>query len=226
MTRSLGFCAVLMVVAAMASASCSSPSAPELASDEDHFLFGSIGAEDKTGVPYWIWLVLPRIFPEHLPAPGGYAALGIPWREGREMPIGFTKVTAGYPRVGINCAMCHTAVEMRASAPPKVTAIRTVPRASAGQSPVQRYLAFLFACASDPRFTSSRILAEIATQHELSMLERWRYRFFVIPQARRRLRDLAKTDGLLSGTVNWVDHDFAAWSTDAAGLKRAQTYLK
>jgi hypothetical protein len=58
------------------------------------------------------------------------------------------------------------------------------------------------------------------------MLERWRYRFFVIPQARRRLRDLAKTDGLLSGTVNWVDHDFAAWSTDAAGLKRAQTYLK
>lgn len=215
-----------MVMVVVWSTSCSRPSAPEFVSEEDHFLFGSIGAEDRTGVPYWIWLVLPRIFPEHLPAPGGYAGLGIPWREGYEMPVGFTKVTASYPRVGINCAMCHTAVELRASAPPKVTAIRAVPRGSGPQSPAQRYLAFLFACASDPRFTSSRILHEIATQHQLSMFERLRYRFFVIPQTRRRLRDLAKTDGLLTGTVNWVDHDFAAWSTDVAGLKRAQTYLK
>jgi hypothetical protein len=142
------------------------------------------------------------------------------------MPVGFTKVTAGYPRVGINCAMCHTAVEVRPSAPPKVTAIRAVPRGPGRQSRAQRYLAFLFACASDPRFTSSRILDEIATQHQLSMFERLRYRFFVIPQTRRRLRDLAKTDGLLNGTVNWVDHDFAAWSTDVTGLKRAQDYLK
>lgn len=58
------------------------------------------------------------------------------------------------------------------------------------------------------------------------MVERLRYRFFVIPQTRRRLRDLAKTDGLLNGTVNWVDPDFAAWSTDVEGLKRAQNYLK
>ncbi len=226
MTRLLRTCAVMMVVTVMGSASCSRPSAPEFASDEDHFLFASIGAEERTGVPYWIWLVLPRIFPEHLPSPGGYAALGIPWKEGNEMPIGLTKVTDGYPVVGINCAMCHTAVELRPSAPPKVTPIRAVPRGSDRQGPAQRYLAFLHACASDPRFTSSTILAEIATQHELSMLERLRYRFFVIPQTRRRLQALAKTDGLLNGTVNWVDHDFAAWSTDVAGLKRAENYLK
>ena len=223
MTRLLRACAVLMVGATLASASCSQRPAPAFASDEDHFLFGSIGAEERTGVPYWIWLVLPRIFPEHLPAPGGYAALGIPWKEGQEMPVGFSKVTDGDSRVGINCAMCHTTAELRPSAPPKVTASRAVSR---GQRPAQRYRAFLFACAADPRFTSSRILAEIAKQHELSLLERWRYRFFVIPQTRRRLRDLAKTEGLLDGTVNWVDHDFAAWSTDAAGLKRAQAYLK
>ena len=47
------------------------------ASDEDHFLFGSIGTEASEGVPYWIWLVLPRIFPDLLPGPGGYASLGI-----------------------------------------------------------------------------------------------------------------------------------------------------
>src|SRR6185369_2906272 len=43
--------------------------APYFASDEDHFLYGSVGTEPDQGVPYWIWLVLPRVFPEHLPAP-------------------------------------------------------------------------------------------------------------------------------------------------------------
>ena len=47
---------------------------PYFASDEDHFLFGSIGTESAEGVPYWIWLVLPRVFPDLLPAPGGYAS--------------------------------------------------------------------------------------------------------------------------------------------------------
>jgi len=37
--------------------------APFFATDEDHFLFGSIGTEAEQGVPFWIWLVLPRIFP-------------------------------------------------------------------------------------------------------------------------------------------------------------------
>jgi hypothetical protein len=119
--------------------------------------------------------------------------------------------------------MCHTSAELLPSAPPKVTAVRAVPRG--GQGPAQRYLAFLVACSSDPRFTSSRILAEIAKQHELSMFEQLRYRFFIIPETRRRLRDLANTKGLLNGTVNWIDHDFS-WSTDSEGLKRAQGYLK
>src|SRR5258708_3079428 len=40
-----------------------------------HFLYGSIGQEGIEGVPYWIYVILPKIFPEYLPAPGGYAAL-------------------------------------------------------------------------------------------------------------------------------------------------------
>jgi hypothetical protein len=52
--------------------------------------------------------VLPRIFPEYLPSPGGYASLGVLAKDGREMPIGFSKVTIEFERVGINCAICHT----------------------------------------------------------------------------------------------------------------------
>jgi hypothetical protein len=83
--------------------------APYFESDEEHFLYGSVGTEAEQGVPYWIWLVLPRLFPEYLPAPGGYASIGVLGQPGHEMPIGLSKVTVGFPRVGINCAMCHAA---------------------------------------------------------------------------------------------------------------------
>ena len=35
------------------------------------FKYGSIGAERDAGIPYWIFYVLPRIFPDKLPGPGG-----------------------------------------------------------------------------------------------------------------------------------------------------------
>src|SRR5689334_24714548 len=97
--------------------------APYFASDEEHFLYGSVGTEAQEGIPYWIWLVLPRIFPEYLPAPGGYASIGILSKDGRDMPVGFSKVTVGFERVGINCAMCHTASwRARPGDPPTIVA--------------------------------------------------------------------------------------------------------
>ena len=38
------------------------------------FKYGSIGAERAAGMPYWIFYVLPRMFPDKLPKPGGLAA--------------------------------------------------------------------------------------------------------------------------------------------------------
>jgi len=78
-------------------------------SEEEHFKYGSIGTENQEGIPYWIWLVLPRLFAEKLPRPGGYASLGIVWEEGKETPVGFTKKTIGFERVGLSCAGCHSA---------------------------------------------------------------------------------------------------------------------
>ena len=51
---------------------------------EMNFLYGSIGGEASAGFPYWLIVVLPRIFGEYIPGPGGYAAFGLPWEEGRE----------------------------------------------------------------------------------------------------------------------------------------------
>ncbi|HEY1910703.1 MAG TPA: hypothetical protein VGG73_07275 [Vicinamibacterales bacterium] len=160
--------------------------APYFQSDEDHFLYGSVGTE-AAGVPYWIWLVLPRIFPEYL-EPGGYASIGILSRDGHEMPIGLSKATVGVPRVGVNCAMCHSAT-FRAR-PDDVPMI--YPATAAHQATEQAYVRFLVACANDPRFTPDTILGEIAKNTSLSLATRLQYRLFVIPNARRdilRLQD-------------------------------------
>ena len=73
------------------------------------FKYGSIGSEPANGIPYWIWKVLPEMFPEKLPGPGnGYASFGFVFESGQEMPIGLSRRKVIIPRVGMNCAICHT----------------------------------------------------------------------------------------------------------------------
>jgi processive rubber oxygenase RoxA-like protein len=173
--------------------------APFFASDEDHFLYGSIGTEATDGIPYWIWLVLPRIFPEYLPTPGGYAALGVLAKDGREMPIGFSKVTIGFERVGINCAICHTgSYRLRPDEPPVI-----VPAAPAHQMAPQQYVRFLFACASDPRFTADTIMAEIAKNYRMPIADRLVYRFAIIPFTRRAILRLQEQDAWMLDRPGW-----------------------
>jgi mono/diheme cytochrome c family protein len=173
--------------------------APYFESDEDHFLFGSVGTEGQQGVPYWIWLVLPRIFPDLLPGPGGYASLGILSKPGHEMPVGFSKVTIGFPRVGINCAICHAAsLRLRPDDVPTLIAA-----APSHQMAPQQYVRFLSAAAADPRFTADTILAEIARNYRLSFTDRLLYRFAIIPQTRRALLDLGAENEWMAHRPEW-----------------------
>jgi hypothetical protein len=172
---------------------------PYFASDEEHFLFGSVGTEEQQGIPYWIWLVLPRVFPEYLPRPGGYASTGMLSKDGHEMPIGLSKVTIGFPRVAINCAMCHTA-SFRATPQDPPTIVAAAP---SHQTAPQQYLRFLFACASDPRFTADTLLAEIGKNYTLSTLDSMLYRFVIIPQTRKALLALRDSDAWMQRNPDW-----------------------
>ncbi len=80
---------------------------PPFADEAERFKYGSIGAEFSRGIPYWIWMVLPRLFPDLLPGPGGYKSFGLVWEEGKEIPVGFSKKVIGFPRIANNCAICH-----------------------------------------------------------------------------------------------------------------------
>jgi hypothetical protein len=150
---------------------------------EEAFKYGSIGTEQAQGVPFWIWLVLPRIFPEYLPGPGGYSALGLHTEPGRELPVGFSLKTVGIPRVGITCALCHSNTIRLA---PDETPILLLGGGSSTFDAL-RYQRFLFQCASDPRFNADTILAAVDAMYKLSFADRALYRYVLIPFTRKAL---------------------------------------
>jgi mono/diheme cytochrome c family protein len=153
------------------------------ASTEEQFKYGSIGTEWKEGIPYWIWLVLPRVFHQHLPATGGYVSFGFIWEEGKETPIGFSRKIIGFPRLGVNCALCHVGT-WRASADDDPKLLIGAP---SHQVDIQAYQQFLFKSANDPRFTPEVLMPEIEKVVPLSPLEKIIYRNVLIPQTRKAL---------------------------------------
>jgi hypothetical protein len=150
----------------------------------EHFKYGSVGIEPEEGLPYWIWQVLPQLFADRLPGPGGYASLGFVWEQGRELPVGFAKKDVlGSSRVAINCAFCHTATYRVAPDAPRVI----VPGGATSRVRPQAFSRFLETAAADPRFNASDMLAAIAKMGTLSWTESVSYRLFLIPGTRRAL---------------------------------------
>ncbi len=172
-----------------------------MSSPEMRFKYGSIGAEHDAGIPYWIFFVLPRMFPEKLPGPGGYASLGVAWEQGQELPIGFTKKVIGFPRVANNCASCHTA-SYRKSPKENPTFVPAGPNHTLN---LQAFFRFVVDCAKDPRFNADEILGEIDLVYKLSWLDRMIYRYLLIPITKKRLLER-------EGQFAWVYHkDFPEW---------------
>ncbi len=165
------------------------------ASEEEQFKYGSLGAEGDRGLPYFIWLVMPRLFADLLPGPGGWTSFGIIWEEGAEMPVGFSKKTVGFERVTNNCAVCHTATyRLSEEETPKVVAA-----APGHTNNLQDVLRFMFKAAHDPRFNSETLMNEIrlvsGNQYGnggLSFLDRQIYRYVLIPFTRKALLEQEK----------------------------------
>ncbi len=150
----------------------------------DRFLYASIGSEGEQGMPYWIYVVLPKVFPEYLPGPGGWASLGIPWEQGTAMPMGMTKKQIGFLRTGINCAFCHVS-QVRLS--PEQGMPDYYVGGPSHQFSSQAYQQFLFDSASDPRFNADVLMAAISEVTTLSLRERLLYRFLLISGTRDAL---------------------------------------
>jgi hypothetical protein len=155
------------------------------ASSQNRYFYGSVGARETPGIPYWVWLAMPRVFPEHMPGPGGYASLGMAWQEGIEMPVGFTKQQVGYIRVSGNCALCHVTTQF--TQPDQAPVI--LPATSGKTTDLKPLLNFFRQCAADPRFNADELFSEIEHDTSLSLWDKALYRYVLIPRIKRALLD-------------------------------------
>jgi hypothetical protein len=128
-----------------------------------HFKFGSTGGERTAGLPYWMWKVLPAMFPEFLPEPSkGLASLGFVFDPSRpfdrDLPVGVSKRNVqGIDRVFLNCAVCHvgTVRDNPESTPRIITGM------PANTVDLQGFERFLFNCATSEKFTPQRLMDEM-----------------------------------------------------------------
>jgi hypothetical protein len=176
---------VIIVVAALAVRSQFRHIAPQPAwmseNPQTKYFYASVDPDKTQGIPYWVWLAMPRMFPEHMPGPGGYAALGMAWEEGREMPIGFAKARVGYIRVSGNCALCHVMTQpTEPGQSPRI--LNAVEGKTTDITPL---LTFLRECAADPRFNADEFFSETNTDTKLSTWDKLLYRYVLIPRVRK-----------------------------------------
>lgn len=150
----------------------------------DHFKYGSVGTEERVGVPYWVWRVLPKVFEDKLPKrPGvGYERIGF-LNDGAPhgRPIGTSWRKVFVPAVGLNCATCHVGTYRAAPGAPR----QIVLGMPANQLDLQAYARFLSACANDPRFNADTLIEAIQKEGgSFSLFDRIGYRLFVIGRVR------------------------------------------
>jgi hypothetical protein len=181
--------AVLIVVVTMRSRSDYEESYDDILG---HFKYGSVGTEARVGLPYWIWRVLPTVFPDKLPnRPGnGYERLGFLFEgasHGR--PIGTTYQADRVPLVGLNCATCHSGT-VRADPKAQRQIVLGMP---ANQMDLQSYANFLTACANDPRFDASTLIDAIRRENpNFGFVDRFIYRFFAVRRTRNGILERAR----------------------------------
>ncbi len=186
---------------------------------EAQYKYGSIGADHplaQAPLPYWMWKVLPDLFPPGQVVPRqmgprngrpGFAAFGLVsetaperphgWVAGEpafERPIGFSRRRVfGMDFVGLNCAFCHLGT-LR----PTADAPQFVVLGGTGQGvDIEQYFLFLFSALTAPDFTADKVMPaidrELVRQNaELGWVQRAIYRYLVIPLLPSYLRHMEK----------------------------------
>ena len=151
---------------------------------EDHFKYASIGGESTSGIPYWIWKVLPVMFPDKLPGEG-YPSLGFIQEPRQDLPIGFAKSTyLGLDVVTQNCATCHAgSVRQTRDSAPQI--ISTMPSNTVN---LEGYIKFVSEVPLDPRFSAREMIPQMeAIGAKFNPLEKLIYRYIAIPRTRDSL---------------------------------------
>ena len=162
----------------------------------EHYKYGSIGAEGRSGVPASLWLALPEVFEDLLPkGPGtGYERVGLLYEDNKRSrsgvenrPIGTSFREAQTGMIGLNCAVCHVGT-LRASKDAPRQIILGMP---ANQFNLQAYLNFLRDVGNDKRFNADPLIPAIKkVDTDFSRADEVLYRLYVIPRTKAALQQL------------------------------------
>jgi hypothetical protein len=164
-----------------------------------HFKYGSTGGERRTGIPYWLFVALPDLFPEYLPdkTPGrGYSSFGMIYENGADpryaLPVGMSmRNVRGLDLVYLNCAVCHTgSVRDAPGARPRI--IAGMP---ANTFDLGAFGTFLTSVPVDQKFTPDRLLDQIRVMQDdshrispkLDVINSLIYRYLAVYLMRDRL---------------------------------------
>jgi mono/diheme cytochrome c family protein len=152
-----------------------------------HFERGSIGADEGSGMPYWVWQALPRLFPETFGGRLDYRAFGFLYRtddQGRQedLPIGISKRDyQGVDLVWFNCAVCHTGTYRTSEGAPRAV----VAGMPSNNLDLYRFIRFVLDAGADERLAPDTLIPAMqAAGANLGLIERQVWKFYVIPRVR------------------------------------------
>ncbi|MGA7490530.1 MAG: cytochrome c [Xanthobacteraceae bacterium] len=152
-----------------------------------HFERGSIGADEGSGMPYWVWQALPRLFPEAFGGRLDYSAFGFLYRtdgQGRreDLPIGISKRDyQGVDLVWFNCAVCHTGTYRTSEGAARVM----VAGMPSNNLDLYRFIRFVLDAGADERLAPDTLIPAMqAAGANLGLIERQVWKFYVIPRVR------------------------------------------
>ena len=152
-----------------------------------HFEHGSIGADQSSGIPFWVWKALPRLFPAEFDGHLDYRAFGFLYRtdsHGRQedLPIGISKRDFhGIDLVWFNCAICHTGT-FRTSEGAERVIVRGMPSNNLN---LYGFIRFILDAGVDERLKPDKLIPAVqAAGANLGLIEQQVWRHVVIPQMR------------------------------------------
>jgi mono/diheme cytochrome c family protein len=152
-----------------------------------HFLHGSIGAEPESGLPYWVWQALPRLFPEAFDGHLDYRAFGFLYAKkadgtNEDLPVGISKRDyQGVDVVWFNCAVCHTGtVRAAEGAEPLI-----VPGMPANHLDLYRFIRFVLDAGVDERLKAARLIPAMQEAGaKFGPIDKFLWEYYIIPRVR------------------------------------------
>lgn len=181
------------------------------------FRYANTGTEFRSGIPYWVFRVMPRIFDEEFRGQGyehfGFGEDSHDYYFSRPVGRGLVlsdatlhlpayELTASLKRVAINCSGCH-----RGEYQDEVGRIHYVDGMPNHTASLQSFKRFFTHSFKDPRFTAQRVIQEInqALTQEEHRPPLTRYEELVYTLIVQGLRSSTELFPSLAPDNSWMD---------------------